>query len=61
MDVCDVAEQTTEFFLREALTHRKEVSVPTICTFCEEAPVAILPNGCRSRYCAECLPIAVAA
>jgi len=60
-DICDAAEIASALFLTEALTRRKPVEVPTQCEFCEENAVEILPNGARSRFCAECGPIALAA
>jgi hypothetical protein len=60
-DCCDVADIASALFLAEALSRRKPVDVPTTCAFCEEAPVAILPNGARAKYCESCLPMAVAA
>lgn len=60
-DIADAADLATELFLRDALTHRKPVVVNLICEWCEESPVAILPNGARARFCQECLPVATAA
>lgn len=61
MDIVDHAEAASALFLLEALTRRMPVDVPVTCQFCEENPVAILPNGARAKYCESCLPMAVAA
>jgi hypothetical protein len=60
-DIADLANDVSELFLRAALSNRKPVVIATHCEFCEDALVEILPNGARSRFCAACGPIAVAA
>jgi hypothetical protein len=58
VDVIDAANDTAELFLRAALAQRKPEPSAHVCEWCEEAPVSILPNGARARFCDACLPVA---
>ena len=56
-DEADQADGYIERMVEESLyvLRNRPIEVDAVCTFCEEFPVMVLPNGVRSMLCTRCM------